>query len=180
MIFDAVKTSGLARRAPLDIADLGCGTGLCGPLFAPWAKTLVGVDLSARMINQARSRGVYHELLVEEISAFLAERPNQFDLAISADVFEYFGDLAGVLSAVAHALRGGGMLAFTLEKSDRGEGYALQPTRRYTHSAEYIRSLLPAAKLREVSLSEGALRMQSTQTVTGLVIVLQKPEVISA
>ncbi len=32
----------------LDVLDAGCGTGLCGPLIAPYARRLVGVDLSAR------------------------------------------------------------------------------------------------------------------------------------
>ena len=35
-----------ANRA---ILDAGCGTGLCGPLLAPYASRLTGVDLSSRM-----------------------------------------------------------------------------------------------------------------------------------
>jgi predicted TPR repeat methyltransferase len=159
----------------MDIADLGCGTGLCGPLLAPMARTLVGVDLSARMINQARTRGVYHDLLVDDIVTFLTARPNQFDLAIAADVFEYFGDLSGVLSAASASLRAGGVLAFTVEKRERGEGaYELQATRRYTHALGYIRSLLPGAKLRELSANTAALRTQNKRDVAGLVVVLEK------
>src|SRR4029077_19128671 len=37
--------------------DLGCGAGLCGPLVKPMAARLTGVDLSARMIDKARSLG---------------------------------------------------------------------------------------------------------------------------
>src|SRR5262249_16278963 len=48
-------------QGPLDILDLGCGTGLCGPLFKDMARTLTGVDLSARMLAKARARGVYDE-----------------------------------------------------------------------------------------------------------------------
>ena len=36
--------------------DAGCGTVLCGPLVAPFARRLVGVDLSARMLDQAKAR----------------------------------------------------------------------------------------------------------------------------
>ena len=176
LIHEAIVAAGVNRSAPLDIVDLGCGTGLCGPIFKPLARTLIGVDLSARMINRARERQAYDELLVEEMTTFLAARPNQFDLAISADVFEYFGDLAAPLSAVSHGLRAGGVLAFTVEKkeSDAGGGYQLQPTRRYTHTLAYIRSLLPAAKLREVSASEATLRTQAMRDVIGLVLVLEK------
>src|SRR5882724_701396 len=42
------STSGL-----LDVLDIGCGTGLCGPLLRPWARTLVGVDLSPKMLAKA-------------------------------------------------------------------------------------------------------------------------------
>ena len=41
----------------LDILDLGCGTGSTGAAFAPIARRLDGVDLSPRMIEQARARG---------------------------------------------------------------------------------------------------------------------------
>ena len=36
--------------------DAGCGTGLCGPLIAPHARRLVGVDLSGQMLAHARER----------------------------------------------------------------------------------------------------------------------------
>ena len=37
-----------------DVLDIGCGTGLCGPLLRPIAVSLCGVDLSAGMIEKAR------------------------------------------------------------------------------------------------------------------------------
>ena len=51
-------------RLPADayILDAGCGTGLCGPLVAPHAQRLTGVDLSAGMLAQASEKGVYDEL----------------------------------------------------------------------------------------------------------------------
>src|SRR5262249_11137642 len=38
----------------LDIVDLGCGTGLGGAAFHTLAKRLDGIDLSPRMVEQAR------------------------------------------------------------------------------------------------------------------------------
>ena len=37
--------------------DLGCGTGLAGAAFRPHVDWLVGVDLSPKMIEQARAQG---------------------------------------------------------------------------------------------------------------------------
>ncbi|MEA2711756.1 MAG: hypothetical protein QOF78_4357 [Phycisphaerales bacterium] len=174
LIFDAVTTGAAGVRAPLDIADLGCGTGLSGQLFKPMARSLVGVDLSSRMINQARQRGIYDALFVEELTDFLAVRFSQFDLAVASDVLNYFGDLEPVLLAAAQATRGGGTFAFTLEKHDGERGYVLDKTRRYAHSIRYVRSLLPKTGWTEISVGEDVLRTESAKDVVGWVIVLKR------
>ncbi len=172
LLHDAVVAAG--TRGPLDIADLGCGTGLCGELFKPMARSLVGVDLSSRMIAQAWQRGVYDALHVEELAAFLKVRFTQFDLAVASDVLNYFGDLGEVLGAASQAMRGGGLLAFTLERHAGGEQYVLNKTRRYAHSIGYVRSLLPQSGWSEVSASEGVLRTEGGKDVAGWVVVLRR------
>ncbi|MDB5817016.1 MAG: putative methyltransferase, contains repeat [Rhizobacter sp.] len=52
--------------------DLGCGTGLCGPLVRPLTDRLVGVDLSGGMLDKARRLGVYDELVEADLVAWLA------------------------------------------------------------------------------------------------------------
>ena len=55
-IADAVAAARLdADAKPIDILDLGCGTGLCGKLLKPIANRLCGVDLSTGMIEKAKS-----------------------------------------------------------------------------------------------------------------------------
>ena len=44
---------------PLDILDLGCGTGLAGEAFKSLARRLDGIDLSPLMIERAKGRGIY-------------------------------------------------------------------------------------------------------------------------
>jgi predicted TPR repeat methyltransferase len=39
--------------------DLGCGTGLMGPLLRSHVSVLEGVDLSTAMVEKARERGCY-------------------------------------------------------------------------------------------------------------------------
>lgn len=133
LLHEAITAAG--QRGPIDIVDLGCGTGLCGPLFKPIARTLIGVDLSSRMIDQARQCGLHDELHVDELTSFLASRAKTFDLAIAADVFCYIGELRAAFMAVAHALRPSGLFAFTVEKH-AGKGFILNPTRRYSHSID--------------------------------------------
>ena len=62
--------------------DLGCGTGLCGPLVRPMVDRLTGVDLSARMIEKARSLGVYDRLEQGDIVEFL-DAPSECAISCS-------------------------------------------------------------------------------------------------
>src|SRR3954454_10479382 len=83
-----------------DVLDAGCGTGLCGPLIAPYARRLVGVDLSAKMLEQVSGRG-YDELVKAELTAYLRQVPDTFDLIVAADTLVYFGALDEALAAAA-------------------------------------------------------------------------------
>src|SRR5690606_25849867 len=100
---------GLAGGATgLRVLDLGCGTGLSGLVFRDCAAHLAGVDLSPRMLDKARGRGIYDELHCADLVQAL-ERPGpDWDLMLAADVFVYLGDLGAVLRAAARALRPGG------------------------------------------------------------------------
>jgi predicted TPR repeat methyltransferase len=165
----------LAERA-LDVLDAGCGTGLCGPLVAPYARRLTGVDLSAKMLAQAGERAVYDELVKGELTAYLAGRAEAFDLIVSADTLVYFGALEDVLAAAARALRPLGRLVFTLEEEvepDGGFTYALQPHGRYTHQWAYVERTLRGVGL-QPSVVRAELRMECGVPVAGLVVNARK------
>ena len=68
LIEKALKAVRAPDAPPADIADLGCGTGLVGPRVRPWARSLVGIDLSPKMIREARKRRVYDKLVMDEIT----------------------------------------------------------------------------------------------------------------
>jgi predicted TPR repeat methyltransferase len=68
-----LEEAGVGASRSLDVLDAGCGTGLCGPLIAPYARRLVGVDLSEGMLDQARARGVYDDLVRRELTAYLRD-----------------------------------------------------------------------------------------------------------
>ena len=50
-----IEEAGVERAKQLDVLDAGCGTGLCGPLLAPYARRLVGVD-SPEACSRGRKR----------------------------------------------------------------------------------------------------------------------------
>jgi predicted TPR repeat methyltransferase len=165
-------------KVPLHILDAGCGTGLCGPLVRSLAGTLVGVDLSAGMIEKARARGGYDELVVEELCAFMTSRGGAFDAVISADTLVYFGALEEPLRGARSCLRGGGLLVFSVEHWDPGEdsgprepGYRLETHGRYSHAEGYVRGALEAAGFGEISIERGVLRRERGSDVLGLIVL---------
>ena len=129
VIVGAVRS--LNPGSQLDVLDLGCGTGLCGPLLRPISRMLVGVDLSAPMIDKARERNVYDRLETGDILQLLQREPKTWDLLVAADVLMYLGDLAPTFEAAASALRPGGIFAFTVE-AGTGDRYQL---RKETHAS---------------------------------------------
>jgi predicted TPR repeat methyltransferase len=154
------------------VLDIGCGTGLCGPLLAPYAKQLVGVDLSVGMLKHAEEKGVYHGLVQAELTEYLARHHERFDVIVTADTLVYFGGLEAVAAAAAAALRPGGLLVFTVEEeadADLRQSYRLRHHGRYTHGAEYVHQLLASVGL-SPHIGRGDLRMEAGLPVAGLVV----------
>lgn len=161
-----------AEAACLDILDAGCGTGLCAPLLRSRARRLTGVDLSGGMVDKARERGGYDDLVVAELTGYLREHPGAFDVVVSADTLVYFGDLHEVCAATARALRPGGAFVFTVEVlADDPDGVELGPSGRYRHGAAHVRRALESAGLPDPSITEGALRQEFGEAVRGWIVV---------
>jgi predicted TPR repeat methyltransferase len=155
------------------VLDLGCGTGLCGPLIAPQADIIDGVDVSSAMLEQARKLGVYRELFHAELGEFLAATALRVDLILAADVFIYVGDLAAVLRSARRILEPGGCLAFTVELATTDKDLQLLPSLRYAHSEAYIRRLAGEARFTSVRISEAPIRHDQATPIKGLYVYLQ-------
>ena len=169
----AALTEALGPAARLEVLDAGCGTGLCAALVRPIARRLVGVDLSASMVQRARERGLYDELVVTELCEFIRARPRSFDVIYSADTLVYFGALEEPLAAMRGSLKGPAMVAFTLEELEQTpteQQYALQPHGRYAHAEPYVRSVLAGSGFTRVAIGRSVLRRELGRDVGGLVV----------
>lgn len=169
----------LVRRLPpanaeLNILDAGCGTGLAAPLLRPFARQLVGIDLSTAMLARARATGCYDKLVEVELGTFLEQHKESFDVCVFIDVLIYFGDLTAILLATARALRPGGLIAFTVEKSNRS-GVRLHPTGRYSHHRKHVQTALAHAGFSATEISQAHIRNEGNAAVAGLIASAQRP-----
>ena len=155
------------------IADVGCGTGLCGIRFRPLARTLIGIDIAPRMIDKARERGIYDELVVGEAAEVLRGHARSLDLVVAGDMLIYCGDGAGIFAAVAQSLKAGGRFAFTVEEIS-GDSFALRSTARFAHSAAYLRQLAGQHGLRITQTERFTLRQEHDGPVPGLLHVMTR------
>lgn len=103
-------------EAGLNILDLGCGTGLCGELLCAMSRKLIGVDLSSGVLEVAREKEKYDELVEQEVVAYLNECGQSFDVIVAADLLVYLGDLSSLFAAAQAVLTGGGLFVFLLRR----------------------------------------------------------------
>ncbi len=171
-----VLTSHLMRLAPgrfRSALDLGCGTGLCGPLVRAQVDHLTGVDLSAPMLDKARALGVYDELLQADVTQHLLQSTRSHDLILAADVFIYVGDLEPVFAALESKMLTGAMFCFTAEApADRALGLQLLPSLRYAHSEDYLRRLAASHGFTVIDVLRQPVRNDQRQAVEGLYVYL--------
>jgi predicted TPR repeat methyltransferase len=173
MLRDAVTTRG--RRFDT-MLDLGCGTGLAGAAFRPHVDWLVGVDLSPRMIEEARAKGLYDKLITGDIAQYLAEQQAgnaAFHLVIAADVFAYVADFAETCCAVANVLGAGGLFGFTVETHE-GEGAIVGAKMRYAHGETFVRSAMTDAGLTLLELKAASTRTENRIPVPGLLALARR------
>jgi predicted TPR repeat methyltransferase len=177
LLFRAVLSVRAAARKPAFFKraiDLGCGTGLAATAFAKEVDHFIGIDLSPRMIERARSTGFYAELEVADMVQGLRGRPDaSADLVLAADAMVYVADLATVLAEAKRVLVTGGLFAFTAE-THAGEGVIIGEGLRYAHAPDHVRASVEAAGLKLSLLEDRSARNEDNVPVPGLVVVASK------
>ena len=94
------------------VLDAGAGTGITGAVLAPLGyRDLVGIDVSAKMLELAREKGVYGDLRQMELGGRLDFPSDAFAAIVSTGVFaaghappESFEDLIRVTKPGGHAI----------------------------------------------------------------------------
>jgi predicted TPR repeat methyltransferase len=190
-IYDMHMLRGLRYRLPKDVADrllalhpdrnfhlldLGCGTGLLGLMLGKIGGSMIGVDASLRMIEQAERHGVYDRFHQVDLLDALRETPAELYHVITAlDVFIYIGELGQAITDAHRILRAGGRLIFSCEVApEDGPDMIVQPSNRYAHKRSTIEALCRAAGFAELGVSEVDLRLEAGQPVKGFLVEARK------
>lgn len=166
-----------------NVLDLGCGTGLVGLAIAPYARHLVGVDLSAKILAKARDRNLYHRLeQLDLLSMMKLEAASSYDLIVAADVFVYLGNLQEIIHEATRLLRPSGVVAFSVEalegvasedaRKDMPKDYQLTQTGRYVHSSDYLRKLGFEHGFKTIDISPTQIRLEKGRPVHGWLAIL--------
>jgi predicted TPR repeat methyltransferase len=97
------------------ILDLGCGTGLTCRLLAEHGYSqLDGIDISREMLQVARERGIYQDLMAADLNQPLQRDSDSYDGVISSGTFTHGHVGPEPLDEVFRILRPGGILACTV------------------------------------------------------------------
>lgn len=110
-----VAMAGLQPRPSDRILEVGVGTGLCLPLYPPYAK-ITGVDFSQGMLSQAEKRvadlGLKNVELKQMDAGAMTFPDSSFDIVFAAYVLPAVPDYRKVMDEMVRVCRPGGRIVF--------------------------------------------------------------------
>ncbi|MEM9460091.1 MAG: methyltransferase domain-containing protein [Myxococcota bacterium] len=107
----------LVPQPALRVLDLGVGTGQCSTPFLRVGASVVGVDAAPAMLEQARKRGTFAQLVelkLGEHSLGEALGPNAtFDVVVACGVLHFVSDLEDLFTELRGLVEDEGLLSLT-------------------------------------------------------------------
>lgn len=162
-----------ANASKVSALDLGCGTGLVAKSFMPNCAYIDGVDISMQMIKKSQSSGLYRQLHLEEVHAFLQRNQQTYDVVVSADTLVYIGQLDTLFAGVRQALKLGGCFSFTIEATSAST-FALKQSKRYGHAMAYIEYLAKRNGMQILAIESDIIRHEQPVPIQGFNLLLKK------
>ncbi len=157
----------IGSTADARVLDAGCGTGLLGTHLK--AARLTGIDLSSDMIEKARTRNVYHQLIEGDLVGAMAKLRDRFDLVVSSCVLYHIADLSPFFRESARLLVPGGRLFFSVDPAPDDMDIGESVPGEYAHSRAYLRRLAA-----EHGLSEAAIAVMGHRATPGFWCAFRK------
>ncbi|HCR19847.1 MAG TPA: hypothetical protein DIU35_20410 [Candidatus Latescibacteria bacterium] len=100
------------------ILDAGCGTGLVGALLNEKGYQVIdGLDLSPEMLEKAKEKQVYRDLIQADLTASLDLPDNQYDAVISVGAFTCAHVGPEAFNELLRITKPGGYICFSVRNS---------------------------------------------------------------
>ena len=125
------------------------------------------------MIQKAEEKHIYDELFTLDISDYIQNTKERFDLIVSADVFCYINKLNDIFKYILKLLNPSGKFIFTVEKAS-GNTTQLQSSGRYKHPQKQIEKELKDAGFTNIHTDEVTLRQEKNSDCIGLLFTAEK------
>lgn len=167
-----LATAAMLKAVPFDklktvVMDFACGVGLISQGLASNAKSIIGVDISQRMVDIYNNDAKEQNLFPNERKAVRVDRlvENEiqlegmsFDVIVCASSYHHFPSIVDVTKVLASYLKSGGSLLVV--DMVKGEYPVLQTYHQVAHKggfdAEDMRMAFEAAGLHNFSFAEAA------------------------
>ena len=153
--------------------DLGCGTGLAGEAFHSACEKLTGIDISQNMIKQAGSKKLYNYLHCADITQFLEQAEQSYDLIIAADVIPYLGALEPLFSTISQCATRDAIFCMSSERTEKPD-WDLQLTGRYAHNPDYIIQTAAQNGWTVLEQFPANIRKENNSWIKGTIFVLSQ------
>jgi len=165
------KTHNTTKK--IDILDIGCGTGSLARILRPYARTLVGIDLSPDMLFKAEEICLYDSLYKKDLSQYLGEVLNHYDMVVAAAVLIHFYDLENIFFLVRDSLRINGRFIFSIfEETQKNRD--LNSFLMYTHNDDYVTALSDRLNLKIIYRQKDIHEYHKGISVPAIIYVLEK------
>ena len=130
----------LANVTSVDrVLDLGCGTGMLLSPLEKKARLVVGVDMSAEMLREAKKRAAGAPLVLADAD-HLPFADGSFDMVVSVTLLQNMPDPGKTVRELARVLR--------------SDGKAIITSLKHKHSPEQLAAWATAANLEPLKVGE--------------------------
>jgi len=115
-------------KKDLGVLDIGVGTGQASKIFVDQGVSVIGIDISEKMLSLARSKYHYKKLIKYDIEQGLQNifPKERFDIIVAIGILEFVKDMKKVLSEMKQLLKKGGIIAFTYEVYEPNNRYGIE------------------------------------------------------
>ncbi len=146
----------IAARIPLvagqRLLDVGCGTGLIGLPLAERTGWILGIDVSAGMVERFTAKAAGRPGVAAEVRDLIADPlpARSIDVAVSAMAFHHIGPVEAMLHSLADCLAPGGWLAIADLESEDGSFHD-EPVPHLGFAPDAFLAQMPAAGLQPLA-----------------------------